>query len=76
MLAEALMRIGRGAAYKRLGFLLETLSLDEPELIAICLRRRSKGTIALDPAVRTKGRLDKRWGLRVNVRIGGHEEDG
>lgn len=75
-LSEALTRVGRGAAYKRLGYLLEALALAEPDLIALCLRKRSKGSIALDPAVRAKGRLVKRWGLRANVHVGGHEEDG
>lgn len=59
-------RIGNAAVVKRLGFLLETLELDE----AGSLRReaqRSKGFSPLDPLLPHKGRYSRRWGLLVNV---------
>jgi predicted transcriptional regulator of viral defense system len=60
------VRIGNAAVVKRLGFLLETLQLDEPEP----LRReaqRSKGYPLLDPRLPRKGKHSRRWGLLVNV---------
>jgi len=61
--------LGRGAAFKRLGYLLEALMPDERTLIDHARKRRTAGIIKLDPAVRTPGRLSKRWGLWVNVSI-------
>jgi predicted transcriptional regulator of viral defense system len=61
--------LGRGAAFKRLGYLLEALVPDERGLIAHAREHRTAGIIKLDPAVRSRGRLNKRWGLWVNVSI-------
>ncbi|MBK7645356.1 MAG: hypothetical protein IPJ19_20350 [Planctomycetes bacterium] len=74
-LAAAMEHLGRGSAFKRLGFLLETLHLDEPALIKLCLRERSSGLIALDPGVAKKGTISSRWNLRVNVSLGEREAD-
>lgn len=62
--------VGTGAAYKRLGFLVETLRLPADELTAAALARRTSGVVKLDPAIGTKGRLSKRWGLWLNADIG------
>lgn len=61
----------RGAAFKRLGYLAETALDGESAIVAACLAARSSGTIKLDPAVASRGRLLKRWGLWVNVDVGG-----
>lgn len=63
-------RLGNRAVFKRLGFLLEHLGVDAPELLRACLDRRSSGLIALDPSVDAKGRIVRRWGVRVNVTLG------
>ncbi len=60
-------RLGRRAAFKRLGYLLEQLGIEAGDLIAACLKRRATGLIALDPAVKVGGRIVRRWGLRDNV---------
>jgi len=60
------VRIGNAAVVKRLGFLLETMKLDE----AGSLRReaqRSKGFPLLDPLLPRRGKHSRRWGLLVNV---------
>jgi predicted transcriptional regulator of viral defense system len=44
--------------------------VDAPELVAACRDRRSAGVIALDPAVKARGRIVRRWGLRDNVGLG------
>jgi len=63
-------RLGNRAGFKRLGFVLEHLGIDAPGLVAACLERRSAGLVALDPSVQSKGRIVRRWGIRVNVRLG------
>jgi predicted transcriptional regulator of viral defense system len=68
-LIARLDQLSKGAAFKRLGWLCEQAFPSEKDLIAACARRRSAGLIALDPAVKAKGRINKRWGLRVNVTV-------
>ena len=63
-------RLGNRAAFKRLGFVLEHLNVDAPGLIEACLEMRSSGLVALDPSVKVKGRIVRRWGIRVNVKLG------
>lgn len=70
LLVQYADRLGNRAVFKRLGFLLEHIGVDAPALLASCLERRSSGLIALDPSVDTKGRIVRRWGLRVNVTLG------
>jgi len=60
-----------GSAFKRLGFLVELLWPGEKTIVDLAYRRRTKGTIRLDPAVKGRGRLSKRWGLWINVTIDG-----
>lgn len=62
-------RRGNRAVFKRLGYLIEELKIDVPDLISECLDRRSSGLNALDPSVEAKGRIVSRWGLRVNVEL-------
>jgi len=66
---EHLERAGRASAIKRLGFLAETLLPEESVLIISAHARRSTGVIRLDPSVKDKGRLSKRWGLWINVSL-------
>ncbi len=69
-LTAELEAIGTGAAFKRLGFLAEGLELDSPAIVAAALTHRTTGIVKLDPAIRTRRRLLKRWGLWVNAGIG------
>lgn len=61
--------IDRGAGFKRFGYLVEMLWPQEVPLLQGALERRSLGVIKLDPAVRSRGRLNKRWGLWINVQL-------
>ena len=63
-------QLGIGAVFKRLGFLIEELNIDAPELVARCLERRTAGVNDLDPSIDAEGRAVSRWGIRVNVRVG------
>jgi predicted transcriptional regulator of viral defense system len=68
-LLERVGKVGSGAAFKRLGYLVETVLSGEPVLVDAALARRSAGVVKLDPAVSERGRLSKRWGLWLNVRL-------
>lgn len=66
---RSLDHIGHASGIKRLGFLVETLFPEESRLIERAYARRSAGVIRLDPTIRGRGRLSKRWGLWVNVSL-------
>jgi predicted transcriptional regulator of viral defense system len=56
-----------GAAWKRLGFLAERLWPEEADLIEEAKRNLTTGNVRLDPTVRRKGTLLRRWRLLVNL---------
>lgn len=64
-------RLGNRAVFKRLGYLLDHGQVAAPHLLEACMARRSRGLAKLDPAVDTPGHIVRRWGLRVNVALGG-----
>lgn len=68
-IAAHLKAIERGAGFKRFGYLVETLWPQERGLVDDALTQRSLGVIKLDPSVRVRGRLNKRWGLWINVQL-------
>ena len=55
--------------FKRLGYIVETLDINSPEVIVACLKNISAGYSVLDPAVKNKGTYNSRWHLRVNTDI-------
>jgi len=61
-------KIGNSAVAKRLGFLMETLKLGDPEALrkAVSL---APGFSPLDPTLPRRGKYNRRWGLLVNVEI-------
>jgi len=59
-------RIGNGAVFKRLGFLLEEGHHATPEILAICRRSLTKGLAKLDPAIHCP-HIVSRWRLRLPV---------
>lgn len=62
-------RLGNGAVFKRLGYLLETLHRPEVDLMEKCRERLSNGFSPLDPDGPDGGPSVARWRLRANVRI-------
>ena len=68
-LSEYATRLENRTAFKRLGYLIEMRSLNEPELLAVCKREMSSGLSALDPSAGSAGRVLKRWNLRINARV-------
>jgi predicted transcriptional regulator of viral defense system len=62
-------RLGNRAVFKRLGYIVEAVGIDAPDLVAASRRRISAGVSALDPDGPPGGRRVMRWGLRVNVLV-------
>ena len=56
-----------GAAWKRLGYLAEVLWPAENTVPSVAMKHLSSGNARLEPALRQRGRLLKRWRLWVNV---------
>lgn len=71
LLVEHGDRWGNRTVFKRLGYLVETLALDAPGLVAACQDRLSAGVSVLDPEAGAGGRRVMRWRLRVNVAVVG-----
>lgn len=69
LLLDYCERFGNRSVYKRLGYLLEALALDEPDLIERCRERQSSGVVPLDPGIQAAGVRNSAWNLRVNARI-------
>lgn len=63
-LIEYGMRLGNGAVFKRLGFLLEKTAPDETETIERCRKRLTAGNTKLDPKLKNS-KLITRWRLWV-----------
>jgi predicted transcriptional regulator of viral defense system len=66
-LVEQLERIRSGAAFKRLGYIADTVLDGDPELVNAALAHRTSGLVKLDPNVAERGRISTRWRLWVNV---------
>lgn len=63
-------RVGNRTVFKRLGFVLEALRIDDRELIAACRQRISSGISLLDPGRPASGSITTRWNLRINAIVG------
>jgi predicted transcriptional regulator of viral defense system len=64
LLTEYAGRLGNGAVFKRLGFLLERLAPSEQEAIAACLSKLTRGNAKLDPSLGAD-KLVTRWRLWI-----------
>jgi predicted transcriptional regulator of viral defense system len=74
-LVEYASRRSNRTVFKRLGYLVETLSIEAADVVASCRNSMSSGVTLLDPTIGANGRIVKRWNLRVNaeVRTAGRE---
>jgi predicted transcriptional regulator of viral defense system len=68
-LVDYATRLGIRSVFKRLGYLIECLSIDAPELVKACLDKKSIGLSMLDPSAGPAGPIVKRWDLRINVTV-------
>jgi predicted transcriptional regulator of viral defense system len=62
LLGDYAKRLGNGAVFKRLGFLMERYAPDELELIDACRRQLTSGNAQLDPGLNSD-KLVTRWKL-------------
>ena len=62
-------RLGNRTVFKRLGYLIEALHVDAPDLIRACRDLMSKGVSVLDPALPRRGPMLSRWRLLLNAHI-------
>ena len=62
LLLEYADRLGNGAVFKRLGFLLERNASEEHDTIEKCFTRLTKGNTRIDPKLKAE-RLVSRWRL-------------
>ncbi len=67
LLSESIEQFGNRSVWKRLGYLIETLAIEAPELLRRSAASVSAGISVLDPGAPRKGRTLKRWNLLVNV---------
>jgi len=68
-LLEYLSKHRNRTIYKRLGYLIETLNVQAGEILKKCQDGISKGYSALDPDLPAKGKLSRKWNLRINAHI-------
>ena len=69
LLEEYIKRLGNRTIFKRLGYLLETLEIEAPELIRNCRSSKSAGISLLDPSLPARGSTQRRWNLKVNATV-------
>jgi predicted transcriptional regulator of viral defense system len=68
-LLDELKHSANGAAWKRLGYLIELLGPEHGSLLNAARAKLTTGNIKLDPAIRTKGTLSSPWKLWANVKL-------
>ncbi len=75
LLLDYIERLNNRTIYKRLGYLIEASGIKAPELVQVCLERRSSGFSYLDPTIAHRGHVLRRWNLRINAHIAALEEE-
>ena len=69
-LVDYAARLGNRTAFKRLGYLTETLGIAAPDLLRSCQEKMSSGVSRLDPALPHRGAIQSRWRLLLNATVG------
>lgn len=69
-LIEVAKKTANGAAWKRLGYLAEILWPHETALPDEASGHLTSGNVKLDPTIRARGKLARRWKLWVNAKVG------
>jgi predicted transcriptional regulator of viral defense system len=68
-LTEEMIAGHSGAAFKRLGYLVETLWPERADLFEAARTHITSGVVRLDPGLPKRGKLNKRWLLWLNTRV-------
>lgn len=69
LLTGYVKRLGNRTAFKRLGYLAETIDVGSPDFVQCCRDHMSSGTSLLDPSLPARGPYLRRWNLRVNANV-------
>jgi predicted transcriptional regulator of viral defense system len=67
VLMDYIGKSGNKTVYKRLGYILEYLKYSENDYIERCRNKISSGYAKLDPLLPARGKLSRRWMLRINA---------
>lgn len=62
---------GNGTIYKRLGYLIEALNIEAPNIVKQCVKNQSTGYSRLDTTLPSKGKHLRRWNLIINADLKG-----
>jgi predicted transcriptional regulator of viral defense system len=73
-LAQVAREVGTGAAWKRLGYIAELLWPAEQVLRDTATKHLTAGNVRLDPTLRQRGTLLRRWRLWINVTVSGETD--
>lgn len=68
-LLDALDHLGNGAAFKRLGYLVERFEMTDETTIETISSRITSGISSLDPSIPARGTRVMKWRLLVNVDV-------
>jgi predicted transcriptional regulator of viral defense system len=68
-LTDYVTRLSNRTIQKRLGYIVETLGIHAPDIVNFCRENVSSGYSRLDPSVKGRGSIVRRWNLEVNVKI-------
>ena len=69
LLFEYLEKFGNRVLYKRLGYIIEIMKIDAPDIVSKCLEKVSSGYSFLDPGIKAGGKYLSRWNLIINAFI-------
>lgn len=69
LLIDYAEKLDNKTIYKRLGYIIEILKIDAPLAHKTCRENISKGYSILDPDVNVKGKILRKWNLRINVNL-------
>ncbi|EKD55211.1 MAG: hypothetical protein ACD_60C00024G0011 [uncultured bacterium] len=70
MLCQYAEKLGHGAVFKRLGFIVENLKQFPLSLLEKLHTNIKTGIINLDPHGSSTGPIITKWGIRVNIPLG------
>ena len=68
-LIEYILKMKNGTIFKRLGYLIETLGINAPDIVEVCKNNITSGFSLLDPNLPRRGKILRRWNLCVNAII-------
>ena len=68
-LLECIKLTNNKTIYKRLGYLMQKLNIKNEHITNTCLKNISAGYSYLDPDIKSKGKIIRKWNLRINAEL-------